>query len=325
MKDKVLFHVGTGAGFYSELNLMMQYMCYCHQHDLQFELYADDANFACGKGWSYFFRPFCEENHAGLNRIANYRYKKWHSSIGGFPMPNLLLRRYFLPWLLRRQTGARYLTQDFFDEIVSDEYLKSTIVWPEYGMNGTIETQYAKIHSLALQYNDETQAEIDALIAALHLPEHYCSIELRGGDKNTEIENANDVESFVRQMDGWQAEVHDLFVMADDYRDVERLQALRPEWRIYTLCGQEERGYYNYQFHQMSEEFRRKNLIKLFAMVEICLAADVHYGQDCNAFMYINSARGDRPTYMFDGGVYLEHNLVKVLRTNMDHSHYERQ
>lgn len=324
MKDKVIFHVGTGAGFYSEVNLMMQYMCYCYMHDLDFELYADDANFACGKGWGYFFRPFCKENHAALNRIANYRYKKWHPTVGGFPAPNLLFRRYILPWVLRRQTGARYLTQDFFDEIVSDEFLQSTIQWPEYGMDGTLETQYAKIRSVALQYNDETQAEMDQLIASLHLPEHYCSIEIRGGDKNTEIENADDVDSFVEQIDHWEPDVKDLFVMADDYRDIERLQELRPQWHLYTLCGREERGYYNYQFHKMPEEFKRRNLIKLFAMVEICLRADVHFGQDCNAFMYINSARADRPTHMFDGGVYLTHNLVKVLRTNIDTTHYER-
>lgn len=324
MKDRVIFHVGTGAGFYSEANLMMQYMCYCHQHDLQFELYADDANFACGKGWNYFYESFCEENHAPLNRIANYRYKKWHPSFGGFPVPNLWIRRYLLPWLLRKQTGARYLTQDFFDEIVSDEWLDAPLVWPEYGMDGPARTQYAKIHHVALRYNEQTQAEIDQLIDSLDLPEHYCSIQIRSGDKDTEIVDAHNIDSFVEQMDAWGVKVTDLFVMADDYRDVERLQELRPQWHLYTLCGQEERGYYNYQFHKMPEEFKRRNLIKLFAMVELSIRSDVHCGQDCNAFMYINSVRAERETHMFEGGIHLQHNLVKVLATNMDGSHYAR-
>lgn len=301
---------------------MMEYMCYCYQHGLQFELYADDANFACGKGWSYFFKPFCDESHDPLNRIANYRYNKWHSSIGGFPLPNLWIRRYFLPWLLRKRTGARYLTQDLFDEMISKDNLEGTIVWPEYGMDGTVRTQFGKLHRTALQYNDETQAEIDQMIASLHLPEHYCSIQIRSGDKDTEIVNANNVAAFIEQMDAWNVHVSDLFVMADDYRDIERLQELRPEWRLYTLCGQEERGYYNYQFHKMPEEFKRRNLIKLFAMVELCICADVHCGQECNAFLYINSVRAERETHRFEGGEHLQHNLAKVLRTNMDGSHY---
>lgn len=324
MKDKVLFHVGTGAGFYSEANLMMQYMCYCYMHDLEFELYADDANFACGKGWNYFYESFCSENHSSLNRIANYRYKKWHPSIAGFPMPNLWIRRKLLPWMLKRQTGARYLTQDLFDEVISSEFLNSTIVWPEYGMNGTVKSEYGKIHTRALQYNETTLAEINQLIASLGLPEHYCSIQIRSGDKDTEIVDANNVDSFVQQMDAWGVQVSDLFVMADDYRDVERLQALRPQWHLYTLCGQEERGYYNYQFHKMPEEFKRRNLIKLFAMVELSIRSDVHCGQYCNAFLYIHSVRDQRPTHTFEGGKHLQHNLAKVLSTNIDGSHYRR-
>lgn len=50
----LIFHVGTGAGLYSELGAMLESMCYCHANKVQFRLYADDANFSNENGWRTF-------------------------------------------------------------------------------------------------------------------------------------------------------------------------------------------------------------------------------------------------------------------------------
>ena len=49
----LIFHVGTGAGLYSELGAMLECMCYCHANMIQFKLYADDANFSNENGWNF--------------------------------------------------------------------------------------------------------------------------------------------------------------------------------------------------------------------------------------------------------------------------------
>ena len=48
-----------------------------------------------------------------------------------------------------------------------------------------------------------------------------------------------------------------------------KIRELRPEWELYTLTGEEERGYYNEAFNRQDWEFRRKNLIKLLVIVEL--------------------------------------------------------
>ena len=63
----MIFHVGTGAGLYSELGAMLECMCYCHINNIQFILYADDANFSDKNGWSELFDSLGCESHDPLN------------------------------------------------------------------------------------------------------------------------------------------------------------------------------------------------------------------------------------------------------------------
>lgn len=70
-KKKMIFHVGTGRGFYSEINGMLITMLYCYVHKIKFILYADDATFAGANGWNEFFIPFCQQNHDAANHKFN--------------------------------------------------------------------------------------------------------------------------------------------------------------------------------------------------------------------------------------------------------------
>lgn len=72
----LIYHVGCNAGFHSEVDAMMQCMLYCYKNRIKFILYADDANWANGRGWECFFEPFCEMNHNPLNHWFNLRRKK---------------------------------------------------------------------------------------------------------------------------------------------------------------------------------------------------------------------------------------------------------
>lgn len=69
-----------------------------------------------------------------------------------------------------------------------------------------------------------------------------------------------------------------MFIFTDDYRNVEAIREARPSWNVYTLCREDERGYYNNAFNKAEWEYKRDNLIKLFAMVEICISSDLHLG-----------------------------------------------
>ena len=291
----LIFHVGTGAGLYSELGAMLESMCYCHANKVQFRLYADDANFSNENGWNELFEPFGCECHNSLNKKYNYRYIKYHR-IHGVAVPNLLLRSIVFPSILKKKENVTYLTQDLFDDIVSEKFRFSRMAWPLFEMNGVVRDEYAKLGQLALRYNEKTAADIANLVETLQLPEHYISIQIRGGDKTQEFTDIIDADYCTKLIEKNIGEEKNVFIFTDDYRNVKRIQELHPEWNLYTLTRQDECGYYNAAFNALSWEERRKDLIKLFAIVEVCIQSDMHIG--CNGACvnnYIRSCRMGRP------------------------------
>ena len=69
-KKKLVYRLGSEAGFFSEYNNMILGMLYCLKYKIRFELYSKDANFGYKNGWEDYFLPFCEDN---LNR-GNQKY-----------------------------------------------------------------------------------------------------------------------------------------------------------------------------------------------------------------------------------------------------------
>ena len=145
----MIFHVGFGGGLYSELNSMMEFMLFCYQNHIRFELYADDANFSKpgGNGWEELFEPFCPISHDPLNQKANYRPTDYLSQIRPH---RLWTRGHYYPRKLKRNTGADYLTQDIWCMCISDAFKKSRIKWELFGMDGVCETEFAKLSSVAI-------------------------------------------------------------------------------------------------------------------------------------------------------------------------------
>lgn len=282
-KNKLIFHVGFDSGFYSEVDCMMECMLYCYLNKIKFVLYADDANFAGGHGWNEFFDSFCPENHHWLNAKVNRR------TVGGkFPG----YKFYILVALLKLRTFTKYLTQDLFLKVISDENRNTHVVWEEFNINGKISDEFAKLAPMVLHYNEKTLKEVSDKISEAGLPEHYHSIQFRGGDKGTEFVNLMDIDAVIDKIEQKNITIENLFVFSDDYRAVERIMERRPDWNIYTLTGKEERGYYNADFQKSDWNEKRRNMIKLFAMVEICINSDLHLGcEQTNANTYIKNVK----------------------------------
>lgn len=292
-RKRLIFHVGFGGGLYSELDSMMEFMLFCYQHHIRFELYADDANFSKpdGNGWEELFEPFCPINHDPLNRKANYRPTDYLSQIRPH---RLWTKGYYYPRKLKKRTGADYLTQDVWCMCISDEFKKSEIKWPLFDMDGTCETEFAKLSSVAICPKPEIRAKMDELIAGLHLPEHYISMQVRGGDKYLEYDELVEADAFIEKVEELNLDTKNIFVFTDDYGNVTYIKEKRPEWNIMTLTREDERGYYNSEFNKQDWEFRKANLIKLLAIIEVCVKADRHIGSNQSCVdMYLRSMKGD--------------------------------
>ena len=293
-EKRMIFHVGFGGGLYSELNSMMEFMLFCYQHHIRFELYADDANFSKpgGNGWEELFEPFCPISHDPLNQKANYRPTDYLSQIRPH---RLWTRGHYYPRKLKRNTGADYLTQDIWCMCISDAFKKSRIKWELFGMDGVCETEFAKLSSVAICPKPEIRQKMDALIAGLHLPKHYISMQVRGGDKYLEYDKLVEADAFIEKVETLGLSHMPLFIFTDDYRNVTYLREKRPEWKLMTLTGEDERGYYNNEFNKQDWEFRKANLIKLLAIIEVCVKADLHIGSNQSCVdMYLRSGKGEQ-------------------------------
>lgn len=269
-KKKCVYHVGIDAGFFSELGAMMECMLYCYAHRIKFVLYADDANFADKNGWEDFFVPFCEMSHNILNRNSNYRYNV-----------NYGYRYQIRNKLLRKMEKADYLTADIFNICIPREYACKRIVkWEMFKINGSIFDEFGKLDRIALRYNEKTKKEIDQCIEELQLPRDYISVQFRGGDKKLEFENLNRVEEVMDVIENNNKGIYSLFILSDDYEFIEQVQKEYTQYRIYTLTEKDERGYINEKFNKLKGVKKRRQLIKLFAAVDICLKSIIHFGNE---------------------------------------------
>lgn len=267
-KKKLIFHVGTGAGFYSEINAMLSTMLYCYVHKIKFILYADDATFTGGNGWNEFFMPFCPQNHDKLNHKYNVRSRYGKEC----DIPYCAKRM-----LLKIKNGVDYLTDDVFGKVCfSNEIMYAK--WDEFGIDGDAGKEFVKLRSVALKYNKRTFVEIKKKIQELNLPAHYYSVQLRGGDKTLEVVNPVDVDCVIGRMKEFDINIDNIFIFTDDYSYVKDIKEKCPEWNVYTLTKENEHGYDNARFNSINWRLKRKEMIKLFAMTEICIHSDIHFG-----------------------------------------------
>ena len=111
------------------------------------------------------------------------------------------------------------------------------------------------------------------------LPEKYISVQMRAGDIRKEaawrrqgLLGAAPYARKIREMCSGEglAGVRTVFAFADDFRLVEELAAALPEFRVYTLCGEEERGFDYDAFMAQDAEARRRGILKILANIELC-------------------------------------------------------
>lgn len=310
----VIFHVGTGAGFYSELCNMMECIMYCHINNIRFVLYADDANFTGGRGWTELFEEFCEMSHDELNKTANYRYKAYRRC-GRIAVPNLLIKRCVLPWKLKKRENVNFLTQDVFKDTFSSSFMNSYVQWDLFGISGIVRNEYAKLAPLCFRYNKRVKEEIESKIHSLNLPNDYVSIQIRGGDKTQEFTNIIGTDYCISKIQEFAPDAKTLFVFTDDYRNITYMKEKQKDWNIVTLTKPDECGYYNDEFNSRDWNARRADLIKLFTMVELCINSRLHIGcAGTGVNLYIKQRRGGKEYEEYQIGEHRKNNLANKIK-----------
>lgn len=280
-KQKMTFHLGAEAGFFSEFNNMVLAILYCLHKKIKFSLYSKTANFALSKGWNDFFLPFCNEKTFFLHSRYNRR---------GYQIKN---KQALPPTILKLITRDNFLTQDIWDDFRNEDFSRTQFHIPELGLNNASLLEATSIIiSMIWRYNLTSQKIIKEYRTSIHLPRNYIGMHIRSGDKTLEAQTFS-IHHYMEKANELNLPKN-AFVLTDNYRVIEQLRNNYRDWKFTTLCSPEEQGYVHSEFNKLDKYQKYLQHLKLFASMDICSAADNYIGTySSNPGMFMGMRAGE--------------------------------
>lgn len=295
-KKKLVYRLGDSAGLFSEINNMFFAMVWALDNKVRFELCSQRSNLG-DEGWNDFFEPFTGEKCSEFLVRNNRRFV---SDIKGYDKKKVMAGK--------KKEKIDFLTQDIFKRFFENRaFAEKVFDFPELGIAGGSFAAAAELARAFYRLNAATEMAVRHLAATRlrmvlfhgrgafetengagtgsglagsgELPEKYIAVQMRAGDIRKEaawrrqgLLGAAPYARKIREMCSGEglAGVRTVFAFADDFRLVEELAAALPEFRVYTLCGEEERGFDYEAFMAQDVEVRRRGILKILANVELC-------------------------------------------------------
>ena len=295
-KKKLVYRLGDSAGLFSEINNMFFAMVWALDNKVRFELCSQRSNLG-DEGWNDFFEPFIGEKCSEFLVRNNRRFV---SDIKGYDKKKVMAGK--------KKEKIDFLTQDIFKRFFENRaFAEKVFDFPELGIAGGSFAAAAGLARAFYRLNAATETAVRHLAATRlrmvlfhgsgafeaengagtgsglagsgELPEKYIAVQMRAGDIRKEaawrrqgLLGAAPYARKIREMCSGEglAGVRTVFAFADDFRLVEELAAALPEFCVYTLCGEEERGFDYEAFMAQDAEARRRGILKILANVELC-------------------------------------------------------
>ena len=139
---------------------------------------------------------------------------------------------------------------------------------PELGINGSYYEAYGLLARMIWHLKPDVLHQEAIYKGKLAIPPLYDGIHIRGGDKITET-TLIDGKHIMQVLNAQAGSC--VFVLTDDYRKYQELQANYPHVRFQTLCQPEERGYLHKAFSQKSSQSRKESIVRLLISVNLLL------------------------------------------------------
>ena len=295
-KKKLVYRLGDSAGLFSEINNMFFAMVWALDNKVRFELCSQRSNLG-DEGWNDFFEPFTGEKCSEFLVRNNRRFV---SDIKGYDKKKVMAGK--------KKEKIDFLTQDIFKRFFENRaFAEKVFDFPELGIAGGSFAAAAGLARAFYRLNAATETAVrhlaetrlrmvlfhgsgvfeaengagtgSGLAGSGELPEKYIAVQMRAGDIRKEaawrrqgLLGAAPYARKIREMCSGEglAGVRAVFAFADDFRLVEELAAALPEFCVYTLCGEEERGFDYEAFMAQDAEARRRGILKILANVELC-------------------------------------------------------
>ncbi len=302
---KLVFHLGAGAGFFSEYNNMILAMLYCLNEKIKFSIYSCNANFKKEKGWTDYFLPFCEEDHNRYHSKYNRRMPifglqkrfliadKFNKLID--PVKKAVIKRMYF----ENSSVNYYFTYELWNKFHNQKMESIFFNIPELSIKGNLREATSKLVKMTWRFNEPTKVEVEQLIRKLNLPEEYIGFHMRRGDKEIECE-IRSIHEYIEKAK-LLTTIRNAFILTDDFGIIQDLVVEYPQWTFYTLCNQNEKGYFHEDFMKMATDFKNENQIRLFASIEILASAKIFIGTySSNPGMYLGMRLPVNQCYAID-------------------------
>lgn len=288
-KKTLVFRVGIQAGLYSELNHLFLAILFCLKNNIKFVLSYRDNNFSYAKGWEDYFLPFCEESYSNLHLKYNARSYQIQPTI-----PNIIKTK-----LVRKALGVDYLTQDVWNFLRDAKFQNETFDFPQLEISGNLVSALQVVVNHICCYQPAIEEEINNKINNLRLPIEYVGVHLRSGDKATEakVTAANIYIDYIKNV----TPVKQLFILTDDYKNIREINQFFPDYKVYTFCGQDEKGFSEAAYNKLDKEAKKKITIKLLTDTEALYKSSVFVGtMSSNVGLFIGMRRNAKLWYGID-------------------------
>ena len=277
----LIYRVGIDAGFFAEHAAMVLAMLEAMRNGWKFCLYGDSANFGYAHGWEDFFEPFCPMDHHAFHARYNIYKARPLASVFSAPRGQRLSRLAWnvkLRWRSAVAHAAAWRTYGRRVRLNSDVALSAQqhYTCPALGIDADYMHAFRALAKETWHFNRQTSSAVARLRASLGMGSEYVACQLRGGDKVTET-NLLPPARYVEMLRE-RATTKDVFVLTDDYRLFEEIRSLAPEFRFFTLCRPEERGYVNSAFIRTDAQVKRESMERFLASMQILLDSRLFFG-----------------------------------------------
>lgn len=293
-KRVLVYNLGSEAGFFSEYNNMVLAMLYCLKHKIKFQLFSKNNDFLIGNGWQGFFEPFCDE-------VLNTRHATFNQRQ---PLINEKIRYKIRRFIFKRHEKITYVTSDLWQKFHANSFKDVIFDIPELNIYGSTQVASKKLIEITWCYKINISNLVLKNRNILKIPLKYIGIHVRCGDKIQEAPNysIHDYMILIQK----KTEIKNVFILTDDYRIY--LQACEhfPDYNFYTLCDENEKGYFHSDFIKTNLETKRLKLSKLFASVDIINKSEFFIGTySSNPGMYLGMRMDKHKTFGVDYNEWL--------------------
>lgn len=293
-KKTLVFHFGTGAGFYSEYNNMLKAIVYCYVHKIRFVLYSKDATFGIDKGWQDYFLPFCDEVTNDFHAIYNRRFldQPQTKSFNRYLISIYRAIKYCDRNRLIKYTNFKKSSEKIrkikkkyqFDYFTYDLWYDFTWYMPIYRKLKikdcnwkNVKQALSEVDDMIWHLNDKALVEYNKIKDSIILPDIYYGMQIRAGDKFREAEPLT-IDQYFSVLNKLSPSGGTVFLLTDDYQIYELAAMQYTQWRIISLCQPYEKGFFNDVFNLKNDGYKYFQLTKLFVSINILTQSESFVG-----------------------------------------------